>query len=114
MLSFDSIWDLVKNHGGVAEFYKTDAARLWESYNEQQREHIYRAIQTKLAAGKFVHYNPVKAFSENALRSRTLVMSAEEYYRIYHTQTNHDGWVRTFLPDQQKTIYVKAGYYPAK
>ncbi len=66
MLSFDSIWDLVKNHGGVAEFYITDAARLWETYSEPQREHIYRAIQNKLAAGKFVHYNPVKAFVENA------------------------------------------------
>ena len=55
MLNFDSIWDLVKNHGGVAEFYKSEAARLWDTYSEQQREHIYRAIESKLNAGKFVH-----------------------------------------------------------
>ena len=110
MLSFDSIWELVKNHGGVADFYITDAARLWETYSEAEREHIYRAIQTKLATGKFVHYNPVKAFTENAPKPpRQLVMSADEYYRRYGTQANHDGWVRTFLPEQQKTIYVKAG-----
>lgn len=108
MLSFDSIWDLVKNHGGVAEFYITDAARLWETYSEPQREHIYRAIQNKLAAGKFVHYNPVKAFIENAPKPpRQLVISAEEYYRRYNTQANRDGWQRVFLKDQGKTIYVK-------
>ena len=107
MLIFDSIWDLVKNHGGVAEFYKSEAARLWDTYSEQQREHIYRAIESKLNAGKFVHYNPVKAFQENAPKARKIVISADEYYRIYRTQANQDGWVRTYLPDEQKTIYVK-------
>ena len=28
-------------------------------------------------------------------------------YRRFGTQTNQNGWVRTFLPDEQRTIYVK-------
>ena len=108
MLDFQSIWDLVKNHGGVAEFYKTEAAQLWETFSESEREHIYRAIESKLQSGKFVHYNPVKAFQENLPKPpRTVTIPADKYYAMYHTQENHDGWVRTFLPDQQKTIYVK-------
>ena len=108
MLNFASIWDLVKNHGGVAEFYKMEAAQLWNSYSDEQREHIYRSVENKLMNGRFVHYNPVKAFQENAPKApRTIIISADEYYRRYGTQENRDGWVRTFLPDQHKTIYVK-------
>ena len=36
-----------------------------------------------------------------------LIISADEYYRRYGTQANQDGWVRTFLHEQQKTIYIK-------
>ena len=108
MLNFDSIWNLVKNHGGVADFYKLEAERLWDTYSEQQREHIYRSIEKKLLNGRFVHYNPVKAFQENAPKPpRILTISADEYYRHYGTQENRDGWVRTHLEKEQKTIYVK-------
>ena len=31
----------------------------------------------------------------------------DEYYRRYGTQANQDGWVRVFLPEEQRTIYVK-------
>ena len=82
-----------------------ECLRLWESFTAQQQQYIYTTIRSKLQTGKFVHYDPVKAIRDNAPKAQTI--SADEYYRRYGTQTNHDGWVRTFLPEQQKTIYVK-------
>ena len=57
--------------------------------------------------GRFVQFDPIRAIKENTPKVRKLVMSAEEYYRRYGTQTNQEGWVRTFLEDRQETIYVK-------
>ena len=83
----------------------TECLRLWETLTARQQEQIYNTIRDKLQAGKFVHYDPVKAIQDNI--PKVQIISADEYYRRYHTQTNHDGWVRTFLPEKQKTIYVK-------
>ena len=85
-----------------------ECLRLWESFSARQQQQIYATIRNKLQTGKFVHYDPVKAIRDNAPKApRTQIISADEYYRRYGTQTNQDGWVRTFLPEQQKTIYVK-------
>ena len=82
-----------------------ECLRLWESLNARQQQQIYETIRSKLQAGKFVHYDPVKAIRDNA--PKVQIISADEYYRRYQTQENQDGWVRTFLPEQHKTIYVK-------
>ena len=82
-----------------------ECLRLWEQLTAQQQEQIYNTIRAKLRAGKFVHYDPVKAIQDNV--PKVQIISADEYYRRFNTQANQDGWVRTFLPDQQKTIYVK-------
>ena len=85
-----------------------ECLRLWETFTGQQQEQIYNTIRAKLQAGKFVHYDPVLAVRDNAPKPpRTIVITAEEYYRQYGTQENHDGWVRTFLPKEQRTVYVK-------
>ena len=83
-----------------------ECLRLWESLTERQQQQIYDTIRAKLQAGKFVHYDPVKAIKENTPKKQ--IISADEYYRRYKTQVNQDGWVRVFLPDEQRTIYVKA------
>ena len=108
MSTFDFLWQLVANHGGVAEHYKAELARVWAEYTLEEQRFIYRSIREKLQAGKFVHYNPANAIRDNAPKAPKIqIISADEYYRRYGTQTNHDGWVRTFLPEQQKTIYIK-------
>ena len=38
---------------------------------------------------------------------RQQTLSYADYYARYHTTEETDGWVRTFLPDQHKTIYIK-------
>ena len=82
-----------------------ECLRLWENLTERQQQQIYDTIRAKLQAGKFVHYDPVKAIKENTPKKQ--IISADEYYRRYKTQVNQDGWVRVFLPDEQRTIYVK-------
>ena len=34
-------------------------------------------------------------------------LSFADYYAKFGTTEEQDGWQRTFLPEQQKTIYVK-------
>ncbi len=86
----------------------TECLRLWESLSEQQQTHVYNTICAKLQAGKFVHYDPVKAIQDNTPKPpRTIAITADAYYSHYHTQENRDGWVRTHLPAEQRTIYIK-------
>ena len=107
METFGFLWQLLESHG-VVPSRKQECAQLWATFTLEQQRHIYRSIRDKIRAGKFVHYNHVLAVRENAPKApRIQVISADEYYRRYGTQTNQDGWVRTFLPEQQKTIYVK-------
>ena len=107
-MDFDDFWPLVENHGSVAYFHKNECEDLWSRLNPEQQQAVYNAIKRKLDSGLFVHYNPTKAVRDNLPAApRIQIISADEYYRRYGTQANLDGWVRTFLPEQQKTIYVK-------
>ena len=105
MTSFDFLWQLLESHGVIPN-KKEEAARLWNTFTLDEQRRIYKSIRDKIREGKFVNYNPVIAINNNRSRGSQII-SADEYYRRYGTQTNHDGWVRRYLPDQQKTIYVK-------
>ena len=108
MSTFDFLWQLVANHGGVAENYKAELARVWAEYSLEEQRHIYRSIRDKLRADKFVNYNPVKAVRENAPKAKPpQVLSFAEYYKQYGTTEESDGWVRKYLPEKQTTIYIK-------
>ena len=107
-MDFEIFWTLVANRGHVARFYRAECEYLWKNYSPAQQRAIYDTIERKLQTGQFVHYNPANALRDNEPRKPKIqIMSAEEYYRIHQTQENLDGWQRTFLPEQQKTIYVK-------
>ena len=107
MTSFDFLWQMLDKHG-VIERHKGDAFDLWNRFSLDQQRYIYRSIRDKINKGEFVNYHPVKAIRDNVPKARKVqTISADEYYRRYGTQANLDGWVRTFLPDQHKTIYVK-------
>lgn len=104
---FSHIWDLLVSHG-VVPSEKLLAQSVWNTYNLDQKRAIYRAIRDKIRAGKFVNYHPHIAIRDNAPKPpKYITIPAEKYYAMYNTQKNCGGWVRTFLPDQHKTIYVK-------
>ena len=62
-------------------------------------------------------FNPDPEFNNRQRACRVLweqkseqqrqILSYTDYYNRYGTTEEKDGWVRTFLPEQQKTIYVK-------
>ena len=107
MTTFDFLWQLVSSHGGVAENYKAELARLWDTYDLQQQREIFCSIRDKLRAGKFVNYNPVKAVQENAPKPKMQqVLTYNDYYARYGTTEPQDGW-RMANPTGQKVIYVK-------
>ncbi len=105
--NFCHIWALLKSHG-VVPSEEQQAHSVWNTYNLDQQRAIYRTIRDKIRAGKFVNYHPHLAIRENAPKApRFITIPAEKYYDIYHTQENRGGWVRTFLPNEHRTIYVK-------
>ena len=106
-MEFQVFWTLVSNRGRVAHLYRAECEELWRTYSDGQQQAIYDAIERKLSSGRFVSYRPTDAIRDNAPKKQ--IISADEYYRRYKTQVNQDGWVRVFLPDEQRTIYVKAG-----
>ena len=103
---FNALWAMLYEHG-ASEKKEEGTRRYWSTLTSQQQQQVFTTISTKLREDKFVQYDPIRAIKENLRNARRCVLSAEEYYRRYGTQANHDGWVRTFLPDQQKTIYIK-------
>ena len=66
------------------------------------------SIRTKLAQGRFVHYDPLRAIKENAHAMRQQTLSYAAYYKRYGTTEERDGW-KMANPTGQKVIYVKAG-----
>ena len=104
---FNDLWALLYDHGASAK-KEEGTRRYWATLTPQQQRHVFTTISTKLRENKFVQYDPIRAIKENAPKApRTMIISADEYYRRYGTQENHDGWVRTFLPEQHKTVYIK-------
>lgn len=107
MSSFDFFWQLMETHGVIPSM-RAQSKDLWDSLSLNVQRQVYRTIRDKIQNGKFVNYNPIIAIKNNLPAApRTQVISSQEYYRRYGTQANLDGWVRTFLPEQQKTIYIK-------
>ena len=109
METFVYLWQLLESHG-VVPGKKDECARLWAAFTLEQQRLIYRSIRDKIRAGKFVHFDPVKAVQENKPNSQRQrqCLSYADYYARYGTTEEADGWQKKYLPDQQRTIYVKS------
>ena len=109
-MDFDDFWPLVENHGSVAYFHKNECEDLWRTLTPEQQQAVYSAIQRKLDSGLFVHFDPTKAIRDNLPKPpKQQVLSYDEHYRRFGTDIPQGGFRKIFLPDQQKTIYVKVG-----
>ena len=104
----EDFWKLVKDRGHVAPFYREECEALWTTYSPAQQKALCEAIKRKIDAGLFVSYRPNDAMRDNAPRTpKTQTLSYAEYYARFNTTDPINGWKKIFLPDQQKTIYVK-------
>ena len=110
-MNFIDIWDLLSPQG---EYKRRENAcrRLWQGYSPEMQQRIFDAVSKAKAEGRAIKENPYFAIEDAAIAlqakaPRQQTLSYADYYARYHTTEETDGWVRTFLPDQQKTIYVK-------
>ena len=78
------------------------AQREWDACSEFKQQAIIAWLETH---GRYKGRNPYFFIQDFKPRQQTL--SFAEYYAKYGTTEERDGWKRTFLPEQQKTIYVK-------
>ncbi len=107
-MNFEDFWLLVGSRGRVAHFYRSECEYLWNTFSPEKQEAIYDAINEKLQAGKFVHFNPANAIRDNAPKAKTMqILSFNDYYAKFGTTEEQGGWKMQFLKDQGKTIYVK-------
>ena len=107
-MEFINIWQLLNPQG---EYKRRQRAceHLWQSYSAEKQQRIYDAISKAMANGEEVNINPYFAIEDAALAlPRRRVLTFDEYYARYGTTEEQNGWRRVFLPDQQKTIYVKS------
>ena len=73
---------------------------------EQQR-YIYRTIRDRKKESLFVDYNPLFAIRRFSQPRKPQTLSFNDYYIKFGTTEEQNGWRRVFIPEKQKTIYVK-------
>ena len=107
MSLFNELWLLLREHGSSSK-RENECASLLASYSPTVQQQIYQSIRSKLAQGKFVHYDPYRAIQENARAVCTQTLSYNEYYKRYGTTEEKEGW-KMENPTGQRVIYVRCG-----
>ena len=78
------------------------AQRLWEQSTPAKQSAIITWLETH---GAYKGRNPY--FFILDFKPQQMQMSFNDYYARFGTTDEQGGWERKFLPEQQKTIYVK-------
>ena len=107
MYQFDNLWALLNPKIDYDQL-KGRCRNLWNSFSSDKQQMIFCRIEEKKKRKEFVDYNPLFAIQKNENCARRQTLSYADYYARYGTTEETDGWHRQFLPDQQKTIYVKS------
>ena len=63
-MDFNLIWQPLYRHGS-SDRYKVEAAALWARLTPDQQQHVYNTITAKLAANRWLQFDPVRAISEH-------------------------------------------------
>ena len=106
MTSFDYLWELLEPKKEY-EPVRNRCLQLWETFTLDKQRNIYRTIRDRKKEHLFVDYNPLLAIERFSETPQKQTLSFYDYYTKFGTTEEQNGWRRVFLPDQQKTIYVK-------
>lgn len=108
--NFNDIWALLKPKTDYDQL-KRKCQLLWNSFSLDLRRSIYERIEKKKKRREFVDYNPLWAIQKNENPSQQQdnlqKLSFDEYYKLFGTTEEQNGWRRVHIPELQKTIYVK-------
>ena len=99
---FEDYWELFSPD---PEFANRRAAtqRLWNQCQPDRQ----RAIIEWLKAGKSKCTRNPYFFVLDFRAPRQQILSINEYYVRYNTTEERDGWKRTYLENEKRTIFVK-------
>ena len=107
MYQFDNLWALLNPKNDYDQL-KGRCRNLWNSFSSDKQQMIFCRIEEKKKRKEFVDYNPLFAIQKNENCARQQTLSFADYYARFGTTEETDGWHRQFLPNEQKTIYVKS------
>ena len=65
MIEFKDIWQLLLENGASSR-KEEGSRRYWLTLSDEQQSIAFSNISRKLAAGDFVHYDPIRAIKENS------------------------------------------------
>ena len=108
MTSFEYIWALLEPKKEY-EPVRNRCLLLWNTFPLETQRRIYCTIKKRKKENLFVDYNPlfaIERFSKEQ-KPQQQTLSYADYYARFGTTEPQDGWQRVFIPEQQKTIYVK-------
>ena len=78
------------------------AQRLWDQSSPTKQHAIIAGLETH---GRYKGRNPY--FFILDFKPQQMQMSFADYYAKFGTTEEQGGWQRKFIPEEQKTIYVK-------
>ena len=105
MKTFNELWALLAPKIEYEQL-KGKCRILWTSFSPEKQQYVYCRIEEKKNRKEFVDYNPLFAIEKNSAAPRKQTMSYADYYRIYGTTEEQDGW-KMANPTGNKVIYVK-------
>lgn len=111
MEKFEEFWQMLEEHGVIA-YLKGETAIVWEALTTDQQQHLLTKIRSKINAGKYVDYNPLRAIKDNLPRlPKQQIMSFNDYYARFNTTEERDGWkmVKPMKAGDPPVHYVKIG-----
>ena len=91
MKTFNDIWTLLAPKVEYEQL-KGKCRILWESFSPDKQDYIYSRIEEKKKRKEFVDYNPKFAIEKNSSAPRQQTMSYADYYSLYGTTEERDGW----------------------
>ena len=106
MTSFEYLWALLEPKKEY-EPVRNRCLQLWETYTLEKQRRIYRTIRDRKKEHLFVDYNPLFAIERFSEEPQKQTLSFSDYYAKFGTTEEQNGWRRVFLPNEQRTIYIK-------
>ena len=106
MIPFETLWELLEPKKEYEPVRKR-CLLLWSTFSPEKQQAIYSTIRNRKKEHLFVDYNPLFAIERFSKTPQKQTLSFNDYYAKFGTTEEQNGWRRVFLPNEQRTIYIK-------
>ncbi len=103
-MDFEQYWTLI---GGAVNYADRKAAseKAWALCSPEKQQAIIQWLQ---AHGRYPSRNPYFFILDFQAKRQKQTLSYADYYARFGTTEEQGGWKRKFLPEEGRTVYVKA------